>query len=146
MSRVSLIVVALLCHAVAASAQANGHLQIHYLNVGQGDATLIISPLGETMLIDSGPYSASDCAGPTGIITQLTAIGLTRLDYHVASHYDDDHIGCSDHVLARWPVQRKALDRGTLNPPSTQTYTRYVAAVTVIQRHALEVGQEVLAG
>jgi len=132
----------LLCYAVAASAQANGHLQIHYLNVGQGDATLIISPLGETMLIDSGPFSASNCAGPTGIVTQLTAIGLTHLDYHVASHYDDDHIGCSDHVLARWPVQRKALDRGTLNPPSTQTYTRYVDAVPAIQRHATEFGQD----
>src|SRR5262245_11197400 len=124
-----------------AFAQANGHLQIRYLNVGQGDAALIVSPLGETMLIDSGPFSASNCASATGIITQLTAIGLTHLDYHVASHYDADHIGCTDHVIAHWPIQKAVYDRGTVNPPSTQTYNpRYVTAVAS-KRQTVSVGQ-----
>src|SRR4051812_6520288 len=77
----------LVCVPPICAAQANGHLQIHYLNVGQGDAALIISPLGQTLLIDSGPFSASNCAGATGIITQLLALGVARIDYHVASHY-----------------------------------------------------------
>src|SRR5688572_17415246 len=64
--------------------QASGRLQIHQLNVGQGDAALIVSPLGETMLIDTGPTSASACASATGIVTYLTNIGMGRLDYHVA--------------------------------------------------------------
>jgi beta-lactamase superfamily II metal-dependent hydrolase len=81
-------------------------LQIHFIKVGQGDAALIVSPLGETLLIDSGPESASSCASATGIITYLASVGLTKLDYHVASHYDADHIGCSDHVAARWPIQK----------------------------------------
>src|SRR4051812_43221108 len=93
-------------------AQANGHLQIHFIKVGQGDSALIVSPLGETMLIDTGPASASNCASPTGIVTYLSSIGLAKLDYHVASHYDADHIGCSDQVIAHWPIQKVAYDRG----------------------------------
>src|SRR5687767_2912116 len=125
-----------------AIAQANGQLQIHQLNIGQGDAALIISPLGETMLIDTGPLSASSCASATGIITQLTNIGLTRLDYHVASHYLADHIGCTDHVVNRWPVQLAAYDRGPSNPPSTQTYTRYVNAIS-LKRQTVTIGQQI---
>src|SRR6188474_719142 len=127
----------------AAAAQANGHLQIHYLNVGQGDAALVISPLGQTMLIDSGPFSASNCASATGIVTQLTALGVTKIDYHVASHYDADHIGCSDHVVARFPVQQVAYDRGTASPPGTATYARYATAMAST-RQTVTVGQQIV--
>jgi beta-lactamase superfamily II metal-dependent hydrolase len=109
-----------------ADAQANGKLQIHQLNVGQGDATLIISPLGQTMLIDTGPTTASACASATGIVTYLISIGLTHLDYHVASHYHADHIGCTDRVQAIWPVQIAAYDRGLTDLPSTAIYLTYV--------------------
>jgi beta-lactamase superfamily II metal-dependent hydrolase len=142
MRRVICLVVALLSYAAIASAQANGALQIHHFNVGQGDAALIISPLGQTMLIDAGPLTASNCASSTGIISQLTALGLTQLTYHLASHYDPDHIGCSDHVLARWPVQ-VAYDRGTVNTPSTQTYTRYATAAAA-KRQTVMVGQQIV--
>ena len=138
---VLLTLVLLLMPAVAA-AQANGHLQIHYLNVGQGDAALIVSPLGQTMLIDSGPFSASNCASATGIVTQLTAIGVTKIDFHVASHYDADHIGCSDHVVAHFPVQQIAYDRGATNPPATATYTRYATAMAST-RQTVTVGQQI---
>jgi len=116
--RISLLALLLWLVPAVATPQANGKLQIHQLNIGQGDAALIISPLGQTMLIDTGPLSASSCAGPTGIITQLSGLGMTHLDYHVASHYDADHIGCTDRVVANWPVQVAAFYRGTVNPPS----------------------------
>ena len=38
--------------ADVAFAQANGKLQIHYMDVGQGDGAILISPLGETVLFD----------------------------------------------------------------------------------------------
>jgi beta-lactamase superfamily II metal-dependent hydrolase len=126
-----------------AVAQANGQLQIHFIPVGQGDAALIISPLGETMLIDSGPETASNCAGATGIVTYLASIGLPRLDYHVASHYDADHIGCADHVMARWPIQRVAYDRGAANAPTTQQYTQYANSVSA-RRAMVTIGQQIV--
>ena len=125
------------------AAQANGQLQIHFINVGQGDAALIISPLGETLLIDSGPQTAANCASATGIITYLAGIGLTKLDYHVASHYDADHIGCTDHVAARWPIQRVAYDRGGANVPTTIQYGEYAAAVAS-RRQTVSVGQNIV--
>lgn len=141
--RSAVLIVTFLFAPALAFAQANGQLQIHQLNVGQGDAALVISPLGETMLIDTGPTTAFSCASTTGIITQLTSIGLTRLDYHVASHYHADHIGCSDHVVNRWPVQIAAYDRGTTQLPSTQVYARYASAVS-LKRQTVTVGQQIV--
>ncbi len=40
--------------AVSAYGQANGKLQIHYMDVGQGDGAVLISPLGEVLLFDNG--------------------------------------------------------------------------------------------
>jgi beta-lactamase superfamily II metal-dependent hydrolase len=137
------LALALLLLPSASAAQANGQLQIHFINVGQGDATLIVSPLGETMLIDSGPESASACAGPTGIITYLDSIGLSRLDYHVASHYHPDHIGCTEHVVARWPIQRAAFDRGTASVPATTAYAEYAGSVASM-RQTVSPGQQIV--
>ena len=39
---------------LSAFAQANGKLQIHYMDVGQGDGAVLISPLGEIVLFDDG--------------------------------------------------------------------------------------------
>jgi glyoxylase-like metal-dependent hydrolase (beta-lactamase superfamily II) len=100
-------------------------------------------PLGETMLIDTGPTTASSCQSSAGIITQLANIGLTRLDYHVASHYHADHIWCSDLVVNRWPVQIAAYDRGTTQLPSSQVYARYAAAVS-LKRRTVTVGHQIV--
>ena len=80
---------------------------------------------------------------PPGSSRALTSLGLTRLDYHIASHYDDDHIGCTDHVLARWPVEIASYDRGTLETPATQTYSRYAAAVAST-RYTLTIGSVIV--
>ena len=54
-------------------------------------------------------------------------MGVSKIDYHVASHYHADHIGCTEEVLSAFPLQQLALDRG--GSYTTQTYTRYEGAV-----------------
>src|SRR5258706_4827228 len=81
---------ALLVPAVAL-ALGNGKLQIHHIDVGQGDGALIISPNGETALFDDGNYL--NCSG---IKTYLQGLGLTSIQYHFLSHYHADHLGCID--------------------------------------------------
>ena len=113
--------VLLLMTASAVTAQGNGHLQLHFLAVGQGDGALLITPGGQTVMFDNGP---GQCARSINYIQNL---GVTRIDYHVASHYHADHIGCTTEVLSALPLQQVAFDRG--GSYTTQTYAAYVTAV-----------------
>jgi len=103
-------------------AQGNGKLQIHFIDVGQGDAALLVSPGGQTVLFDDG--TTGECDKPVSYLQQL---GVTRLDYLIASHYHSDHIGCSVEVLHEYPLRQTAYDRG--GTYASRVYDRYVAAV-----------------
>jgi beta-lactamase superfamily II metal-dependent hydrolase len=104
----------------AQAVTATGRLQIHHMDVGQGDGLLIISPLGQTALVDDGVYT--DC---TKVKAYLQALGVTQLDYHFASHYHADHVGCIDDLAAIGiTVQTAGWDRGYSY--TTGTYTAYV--------------------
>ena len=110
------------CVPSLAMAQANGRLQIHYIDVGQGDGAVLISPLGQVVLFDNGVLN--QCSKP---VAYLQALGVTKIDYHIASHYHSDHIGCTAQVLSTFPLQQFAYDRG--QSYTTATYTAYVNAV-----------------
>lgn len=62
--------------------QANGNLQLHFIDVGQGDSCLLISPGGETVLFDDG--TSVDCSKPVEYHKKLK---LSKIDYHIASCY-----------------------------------------------------------
>ncbi len=83
----------------ASGADASSYLQVHFLDVGQGDAILIETPDGAQALIDGGPDSS--------ILRQLsTNLGFfdRTLDVVVATHPDKDHIGGLTDVLQRYHV------------------------------------------
>ncbi len=105
-----------------ASGQANGKLQIHFMDVGQGDGAVLISPQGEIVLFDDGVKD--NCDKPISYLQQL---GVTKVDYHVASHYHADHIGCTTEVLGQFSLQKSAYDRG--GSYRSGTYDNYVLAV-----------------
>jgi len=116
----SCLFLVLLLSGSTAFGQANGKLQIHFIDVGQGDGALLISPLGETVLFDNG--KRGNCDLPVSYLQQL---GTTKIDYMIVSHYHDDHIGCTTEVLTEFPLQKKGFDRGG-NYNST-TFQKYVA-------------------
>lgn len=72
---------------------------IHYIDVGQGDAALVVCD-DKTMLIDGGKPSASSI-----IYTYLKNLNIDYLDYIVESHADDDHIGGLSAPLAKMKVE-----------------------------------------
>jgi len=99
-------------------------MRIFHFDVNTGDATLIVSPNGEGVLIDAGDRGTSaehvirflDRAREDGV--------LISLEYTIATHYDADHIGGMDQVLAAgWYPEQAALDRGdTLLPAFDREY------------------------
>ena len=94
-------------------------LQIRFLDVGQGDAALIIAPEGKKVLIDAG-------RGSWPVVPYLRANHYDTLDLVVASHNHADHIGGMADVLAT-TVVRYYLDNGI--PHTTATYQRTIQAL-----------------
>lgn len=75
-----------------------GTMEVHFLDVGQNDATLILSD-DAAMLIDCG----GDSQG-TKIQNYLQKQGVTKLDYLVLTHPDSDHIGGAPVIIEKFDV------------------------------------------
>lgn len=78
----------------------DGLLHVYFLNVGQGDATLIKSPAGKTIIIDGGP-------GKT-VLTELNAtlpFFNKGIDYAILTHPDRDHIEGFLYILKKYRVK-----------------------------------------
>jgi competence protein ComEC len=98
---------------------AAGELRAHFLDVGQGDATVVVAP-DATMLIDTGRHDSDD------VVTALDSLAVTHLDVVAITHPHADHIGQLDEVLANVTVDEVWMS-GT--PATTQTFEEAIAAV-----------------
>lgn len=101
-------------------------LSIHHIHVDQGDATLIVSPTWRTLLIDAG----NNGKGRRNVLPLLDRLGITKLDFVVATHYDADHVGGLDEVIEglRGGVGT-VYDRGDLGEvPATAPFRDYLRA------------------
>src|SRR6188472_1604793 len=65
-------------------------LDIIWVDVEGGAATLMITPTGETVLVDAGNPGRRD---PDRIVKAVSAAGKRRIDYLVTTHYHGDHYG-----------------------------------------------------
>jgi len=92
----------------------------HFIDVGQGDAALIQSQ-GKNMLIDAGPKSAGQ-----RLVEYLKRHNVTTLDYVVASHPYEDHIGGMLDVIRAFTV-KNYVDNGLSD--SSDLYTDVINAV-----------------
>jgi beta-lactamase superfamily II metal-dependent hydrolase len=71
-----------------------GNLEIHHINIGQGDATLVVGPTGRSLLIDAGEtyWNSSMDAEVAGPYIE-GVLGCKELDYVLITHFHLDHIG-----------------------------------------------------
>ena len=114
-------------------------LEIYHVAVGQADATLVRAPedpagsgLRKTLLVDSGyDWNAAQ------ILALAAELGVSRIDYALATHYHPDHVGGFDGVFAALGEPDIAFDRGGLFPHVQ--FDEYLAAVPT-SRRTLELG------
>ena len=106
--------------APSATAQASTNVTIKFIDVGQGEAILIALP-EKTMLIDAGPTGSAP-----KIAQVLQELGRNKIDYLVATHPDEDHIGGMADVISSTQI-------GTIYAPNktnnTATYRKFLAAI-----------------
>ena len=109
-----------------ASAPAKS-LEVRLIDVEGGKSVLLVTPAGESMLIDVGwPAGNTREASTNRIVEAVKAAGLRRIDYLVISHYDLDHLGDVPQLTAEIPILH-LVDHGRYTGTNAATQQRYAA-------------------
>lgn len=102
-------------------------MSVHYINVGQGDSTLIRAPYGENILIDGGNINGSN------LVSYLKKQGIKTIDVMISTHPDADHIGGLDDVLKAFTV------KSVYAPKVSHTTQAYVDFLKAVQAEKLSI-------
>jgi competence protein ComEC len=94
---VAVIALVALIWSAAARAGPPSSLTVTFLDVGQGDAAVVRTPEGATLVIDAGPEEQL-------VATKLAAMGVRRIDLAVATHAHADHVEGFPAVFSRFPI------------------------------------------
>jgi len=141
-----LLVVIVSAPFVSLRRPATGWLRVSVLDVGQGDAILVQTPNGRSLLVDAGgtPGGTYDIGGRV-VTPAIWALGERRLEWLVVSHGDLDHVGGAlrvmDDLAPRevWegiPVESSAV----LQDLRREAHARRITWRRVLGGHELEAG------
>jgi competence protein ComEC len=112
------------------SAYAQAQLEVHFIDVGQGDSTLIITPDGDVALIDGGLDNGM-------ALEYLDSLNINTIDVIIATHPHQDHIAGLIDIMAEFEVG------GVWQPGSihtTNTFRRFLETIEQEQIPFYEVG------
>lgn len=87
-----------------------GELIVHYIDIGQGDSIFIQLPTDETALIDGGPRVSSE-----KLVDYLNTLGVEKIDYLIATHPHEDHIGGLPAVIRKFNIHNIYMPNKTAN-------------------------------
>ena len=90
----------LFCGCVIATAADRG-LDLYWVDVEGGAATLIVTPAGESVLIDTGMPGARD---PKRIVKAAREAGLKQIDHLIITHFHIDHFGGAAEIAKEMPI------------------------------------------
>jgi beta-lactamase superfamily II metal-dependent hydrolase len=132
----------LLAPAVAAAA----NLDLYAIDTEGGKALLIVSPSGQTLLVDAG-YPTPDDRDANRIVSLAQSLGIKSFDYVMPTHYDTDHAGNIPRVDARIPA-RAFIDHGELiatagDPDRSKNYPAYVENIKGRPRISVKPGDTI---
>jgi competence protein ComEC len=111
----------------APTAPAPKSLQVYWIDVEGGAATLIVTPASESVLIDTGYPGGRDAARIHKVATEVA--GLSRIDHLVVTHFHIDHFGGAAELSKRIPIGR-VYDNGAPSPPPNEKDAPFFAEYT----------------
>jgi competence protein ComEC len=115
-------------------------LTVVVLDVGQGDATIIVGPTGTALVVDGGPENS----GKNVIIPMLNKLGVKTVHFVLTTHYHADHVGGLDELIDNFTVL-SVWDRGLVDAPTTASYKGYSRAAGS-KRNTVVVGSSFVLG
>src|SRR6202163_4433080 len=127
----------LLGAALAMAAQGAKTLDIYFIDVEGGQSTLVVSPSGQSLLIDTG-YAGNSGRDALRIAAAAKAAGVKRIDTLLITHFHPDHVGGVKNLLEKLPVAM-FLDKGV----SIETHdypAEYAAAIAKGQHKVVSAG------
>ena len=113
------ILITLFLLSLTAGLFAQDTVSIYFLDVGQGDSSIIITPDDRVVMIDSGTNESL-------ILSYLQNLGISQIDLLIATHAHADHITGMDRIIARYKP-KAFIDPGI--PHTTATYQRVITAI-----------------
>ena len=130
-------VVLLMVSALAAAKT----LDMYVIDVEGGKSLLLVSPSGESMVIDTGGNRQVD-----RIVEACKAAGVKKIDYMVVSHYDGDHVGGVPDLAAQVPMVN-FVDHGANvqldNPGYVKNVDAYLALAAKGKRIVVKAGDKI---
>lgn len=118
----------ILMHAPARAQKRD--LSLSFIDVEGGQATLIVTPAGESLLIDAG-WPGNDGRDANRIVAAAKKAGVNRIDYLLVTHYHLDHVGGVPDLAARFPIGT-LVDHGAnteTNPRAQELEKTYQAVL-----------------
>ena len=121
-------------------------LDMYVIDVEGSKAFLLVSPSGQSMLIDAGvPGSERNGRDADRIVEACKAAGVKKIDYMVVSHYDGDHVGGVPALAARMPIVT-FVDHGEnvqLNDSTIKNVNAYMAVVAKGKHLVVKAGDKI---
>ena len=105
--RASIIFLLILSFAIFAAAQARTSkgLDVYVVDVEGGNATLFVSPSGESLLFDSGNGGAAAKRDADRILAAVRDAGIKQIDHLATTHYHADHVGGLPELATRIAIR-----------------------------------------
>ncbi len=123
-------VLGLLFPALAFAAPSPGSdkaLQIYFVDVEGGQATLFVTPAGQSLLIDTG-WPGNDGRDADRIVAAARKAGISKINYVLVTHFHNDHVGGLPQLVARIPVDT-FIDHGdnreSTDAPTVEVWQAY---------------------
>ncbi len=108
-------------------------LDMYFIDVEGGQATLIVTPQGQSLLIDTG-YPGFYGRDADRIVSAAKSAGLKKIDYVLITHYHSDHVGGVPQLAERIPIGA-FVDHGP-NREDTPAVRQYYTAYQQVADHA----------